>query len=1024
MLREWCPSGVADSAIFKTCSSSGHEVTQSSINRVTFCRENSAVAANMDKSAIQLASQISRLLKPWSSRFSMASVASRVNKSYWPQNSDCSVFEISKSFLPEDVLSNYNGAFWTPFVKVPCSITSISLPADQFLNFLVSLGHMDSFEKSDSAIQNLLFFPSFSRSISFEELYPYLKCHSHLISNAQLLFFSGLRFDSDNIVSFCSDLKHLTSVSIERCSLKDQVPELLNTLKDTFIEHLSLEGNDFGGVHDEIDDNEFFLSLSNLLKYNKFLRSLNLSYNNFTSEDIENIVTALYESDTILSPESIAPAEKDDTKVNEEDLLLPFSYLFPQVLNVESDSESLSFALEEQQDEEDLSSEDDIEMKDEGVEEEDEQEEEEEEGEEGDNSQISEDGDSLEDSDGVSNQRKATEKLAYMKKKIVHEQRLFFAQEESGRQQIIIDYSNSLRQFLDELRRLYAILETEKQQKIEAYCKLRSGWSRLNCLNLRGNNFGDRGARAIKRILKDEITLLDEEMDSIQDKLKEKFLASLQDLQKSRKSTLVSEFAERRHLMNEFTRLKSALLLPPLAEKTDEEVKMNDDNDNNDNNALEVVMLNAEDTLSNEESRDLEMLEDELAEDFDWEMEVSNITIPVLPTKSGMNSIKFLDVSSCGISSNGLKAIASSLVHNKVLTTLILRNNAIDRPPRRSAQFATNAEIQNASTTEGCDSLVGSGFMAFVDMLRINQSLTNIDLGYCQLQRESIIHLACVIRENKVLSALNLEGNPQGFSRRVGARENSLLTLLCSIEQSGSLDILNLSNNDLDDSLWGEEICALANVITRLTSLHLRNVGLNGDHLMRLVAAIGSRSCALRVLDLARNHFRSEDGPHIGSFMNLCKDITKLNLDGNTKLDSTSLFSVLVPLSTSNLSWLSCNGTALNTASAIPSLVVQHLNYLSLSDIEMEDTENLATWVALLAEHGKSIRFLSLWSRHLDMQLSLDLLKEMVKAMHSLLYGDFGVLFRFDTKIDECHALGEMENVFSSRRAELMSTKV
>ena len=573
------------------------------------------------------------------------------------------------------------------------------------------------------------------------------------------------------------------------------------------------------------------------------------------------------------------------------------------------------------------------------------------------------------------------------------------------------------------LKQIFIILETEKQSKNEAYCKARSGWSRLKSLNLRGNIFGDRGARAVKRILKDDIQLGSEELETIRDKLKGKFIALLQDLQESRKSTLVDECIERRKLIDEFVRLKNVQLIS-FSNKQNHQKRSKEDDDDVDNTP-NVGMPNTEgDTLSNEENIDVEMLADEIAEDFDWETEGSNVIIPILPTKVGMNSIEFLDLSSCGISSNGLKAIASSLGQNKVLRTLLLRNNAIDRAPGQSAQLVTNTDARNASPTEGYSPLIASGFVAFADMLQINQTLKNIDLGYCQLQPESIICLACALGKNKVLSALNLEGNPKGFSRSTGTQENSLLTLLCAIEQAGSLDTLNLSNNDLDDSLWGEEICALGNVITRLKSLHLCNVGLNGDHMMRLVSVIGGRSCALRVLNLARNRFVSEDGPHIGAFLNLCDEIKELNLDGNAKLDSDGFFSVLALLRNTSLSWLSCNGTAVDAASAIPSFVVQHLNYLSLSDIEVKSLDALLDFVRLLSEHGSNICFLSLWSRHLDMQLSLDHLKEMVETMRSLLYGDFGVLLRFDANADECRSLEEMENTFSSRRVTLMSRKL
>ncbi|CCW70546.1 unnamed protein product [Phytomonas sp. Hart1] len=474
--------------------------------------------------------------------------------------------------------------------------------------------------------------------------------------------------------------------------------------------------------------------------------------------------------------------------------------------------------------------------------------------------------------------------------------------------------------------------------------------------------------------------------------------------------------------MHEFIRLKNVKLSPTSTKQTDQDAsKMNSDDEDN---APEMGMFNAEDsTMDNMENQDAEMFENELTEDLDCEMESSNITIPILPTKAGMNSITFLDLSSCGISSTGLGDIASSLEQNKVLTTLILRNNAIDKPLRRSTQIVTHTDTLNASA-EVSNSSIASGFLTFANMLRINQTLKNIDLGHCQLQRKSIICLAGALKENKVLSALNLEGNPKAFSWSTGTQENSLLTLLCSIEQSYSLNILNLSNNDLEESLSGEEIYALANIITRLTTLHLCNVGLNGDHIMRLIAAIGDRSCALCVLKLARNRFVSEDGQHIGAFLNLCNNIKELNLDGNTKLDSDGLFSVLASLPNCSLSWLSCNGTAVVAASAIPSFVMQHLTYLSLSDIEVKSSNDLASWVSLLSECGGKIRFLSLWSRHLDMLLSLDTLKEMVKAMHSLLYGDFGVLLRFDVMEDQFHALEEMENLFSSRRAVSMATKL
>ncbi|CAD2216399.1 Leucine Rich repeat, putative [Angomonas deanei] len=767
-------------------------------------------------------------------------------------------------------------------------------------------------------------------------------------------------------------------MSLVRCNVGPTSVQLLETLREREIEHLNLDGNDLGLPEYE---SEVIEPLADYLKFNKFLLSLNLSFNNLSVETVTSLIDALCESDTVLRPDDLPQEEEEEIPIE-------------QLLD-EAEAEEGEPSEEEEEELE--------------VDEEGEPEETQEEGEAEEEEAEEKEEKSEEESDDEDAEEKLQEQARLAQEKLDKQYaRLFrslMKEEAKARKASEREYRHATAKVADYLTVIRAQKQADKEKKIAEFCARRSGWSRLQYVLLRGNNVGDRGAASLARLLQNTVDLNEDEVNQIDEQLREKINQLIAQLVEERGKTRLSEAKEWQSIQKEH----AAVTDKAESGKDEEEDEYAKD-------APQVVFSNIEGGESDEEGNepDSPLIEAELEG-----IDCSGWSLDIHPIKSGMNSIVYLDLGSCGVGSKGLTALSETLQANKVLTTLILRNNRFNTKFTKTKN--EDGEVEQKEATD----YVSPGFASLVKALGVNGTLAHLDLGYCNLQGSAVQLLASSLSGNSSLVTLCLEGNRLLASPPPDPTAESgscLKNLLESITQSG-IQHLNLSSMDLHEMLWQDESELLALLCQQLTSLYLNNTGISGGQLNRVYLS-ATESFTLQVLHLSRNQFVSEDdGQGVGLFLSQCVELSELCLDDHPKLSSRAVHEMFQN-APNCLSRLSCNRVGLSSAfvdsrPVFSADVLGNLSYLSLSDIDISSEAQLREWSDCIRSASSRLNVLSLWSRKINMEECLGTCIPLVNGLATLLYADFGVLLRFDGGQDISDTLGQMELTLTQRRLSL-----
>ncbi|EPY35856.1 hypothetical protein STCU_00877 [Strigomonas culicis] len=1019
MKRNWCPS--LDNKLNTRFDASHLGVISDVDNpRQDTPADYGAIAAHSDKSASRVAATVDAFATSSSaSKFSTSVIASKYNKSLWP----ISFHTIPLEYLDDATLKEVDvlalgDTFLGSVVENGESIQRLAIPAEHVARFLYSVVRHEA-SKNEHALsdnlESLLVLPSVSTSVSSDAVFDSFLGNTNLARRLETLVLSGILCDEEEpITKFLSMYKRLRELSLIRCSLGATAAPVLELMKNGELEHVNLEGNDLGLSENEEGVREV---LCEFLQRNKFLLSLNVAHNNFSADAVEAFMTALATSDTTLSPEDL-PAEPEEEPRPIEDYLVSFA-------DEEGEEEEEEAAEEDEEIETSDAKADDDDEEEEEEEEENEEEEEEAEEEEAEEEEEDEADEEDEEDEEKEKRKKATRKdkprplsKAEKKRELRKRQRFNARQvralvkEESKVRRVVVNqYAADTRTVAGYMDVIRQTVQDEKKRAVAAFCARRSGWSTMKYLILRSNHVGDKGAAAVALMLRHEVSLEEEEVARIDASLREKTGVLLEALQAQRGKSMSEERKERKRLEQMLADVVAAAYKASAIEAKE----LDEDDDEYSRDAPQVLMTN----MDEEEAKAAEADEEELEieEPPEFELDTSEWTLNIHPLKSGMNSLLYLDLGSCDIGGKGIKSLATSLRDNKVLESIILRNNRFGV----SFQKVTVEDDDNtAERRVEVPNFVSPGFIAFTEMLAVNSTLLHLDLGYCSLQPASIHLLAAALCQNKTLVTLCLEGNRIGQTVPVetegdDADPSCLLDLLAGVSAS-AIQHLNLSHNELERILWQEEIDALASVARGVSSLYLNGVGLTGDHVDKWVEALGGEASSIHVLHMARNAFQTEvDGDALGRLFSICPALEELCLDDHGKLSSKAVCRALAHVPPS-LTSISLNRVGIS--GVLDTVSLETLEYLSLSDIAIHSSDQLAAWVKYIGEQCNDLKYLSLWSRHLQMQAMLDTCCTLATTLETLQYADFGVMLRFDQQQDTLNALGKMERQFLSRRIE------
>lgn len=1081
----------------------------------------SAAAADCAVGTSKFVSSLRERLSSASPRFSACVVTSRQNKLFWPKVNLQNLDGVEENEPSPSALFFANQFFFENLSphRVLCSVT---LPCDQATKFLDNLAREEAKKKFyffSDYVDSITLLPSVSRFVSLSDVSASISNNYRLTANIKSFSLSSASASNneDGITSFIQKGKKLECLSLSNCSLRRVASNLLLEIQKTSIATLNLQGNDLGIEDDMTED--IIAALADLLKYNKFLLKLDLSYNHFTPKQLRILLNAFASSDTTLVPDDLPP-EPEEEIIPIEDYVKRHLFLGGTESGSERDENDDEEDVEEDEEPPPVNGEpdeDDEHRRNSSDEEEDAEEDEE-------DNESSKSGGDNEDSNDVGNEDEDEEKEPKTDPQIAKKLKVLFSklfrEEEKARKGVISEYLRELLNVAQErIGGIRERKEIETQERVEQFCKRRSGWSQLEELNLRGNRLGDIGAIGIALILRDEVPLTSDEVEKIETTLREKNDVLLNALTKDRETTKVEEmkafksilleekrerqgFLQQERIasgskeMNSSFGVRSSETRKSQVRRTSSIVFTNMDDKGEEDHSLappeedeEEEEVRTADEGAEKEEVDGEDEGEDVAAERETELEEREPwSFAVRPTKKGLNSIRVLDLGGCEIGSRGLKKISVSLESNKKLDTLILRNNTKFAVLLQSVEgIEADDEEEEASSIEKkveVPHYISPGFESFSSMLKGNKFLKHLDLGFCQLSPDSITVLSSALKENSTLEYLNLEGNrigePLGTSQGSqdiretrktngspnkrgdlllassggvpveetpsGAGENEnllpnrnfscLLQLLQALRLGGSIKHLFLNQMDLSQSFQKDEAIALGELSCKqLISLQLNAVGFTATHMTLWYEALeeqGVEITSLRSLQLERNEFAgTADGEVIGQVVGrLNSSLVDISLESNHKLSSSGVAAVaaaLCPLSSSSpvLRSFNANHTGISSfcladgSAVIPARLLSSLRYLSLADMSCGTVEELVGWITYLQSHAVELLYLSMWSRHLDMEVHLEPFSPLIDALQELLYIDFGVLLRFDVQpADVMDTLGSIERRLTARRLQ------
>ncbi|KAG5470441.1 hypothetical protein LSCM1_01685 [Leishmania martiniquensis] len=1039
--RSWCPSSnshflVVSSPSSKTVGPWAHG--DDARGDFLSAKRGASVAANNSVSANRVAGALMASFQRRFHRFDPAIVCSNVNRSLWPRQFGVALPFPEDSALTGDetVCLDLAAIGLTRMSASKLAITSDAL--DAFLSLLARRSGGGEELSDPDSVAKLVVLPSLDTVASLSEIVDSLMSSKAVMEQLSGLVVCGASAASaeNALAEFLVAAPKLEELSLVGCALANSATELMEAVNTSEIKRLNFERSNLGIGSEDADREGITASFCNTVKMNKFLTSLNLANANLDPTFVVSLISAIVESDTKLLPEELDEDAEEATGWSLEGRL---EDVF--VSEVDPDDSNTALTEDEGASDDDAdatlppdSSESDRSQYDASENEREEGETESDDEEDGSEEEEEEDADQKSEaqrqreSKGKQEWQAQQKRVQQLLKELVHS-------EVQERSRLAHEYCRELQNVITAINVPLANRRAfERQQKKEAYCSRRSGWSRLETLVLRGNQVGDRGCKQLACALRDEVPLSEDEVAQRQESigaLRDEFSESLG----AARSAVVR--GEKRAWRALLRKARSDTLALTNAHRTSISAALSDPDEEDEyaKEAPPVLLTNVERPPSSGSLDEGPMSDSDCDDDTpsglapeeqkEWQEWITQALphTPVALTKKGIDTICVVDLGSCSISRKGIQALAGVLKTNSVLETLCLRHNPIGScaPMKKHAQLEDGVAISPE-------------FAEFAEMLSANRALRHLDIGYCHLSPDDVRAVAEALRQNTSVVTLNLEGNHLGIDEAYEQQKHAhsyLCELWLTAARPGSaLRNLNMDHNDVTACLWQEEVAALAAVCGQLTSLSLSHVGLQLRHLQAWSEALppmnASYSPTVRILHLARNELSSEaDGAALGLLLQHFTLLEELSVEENPLLGSSAMAAALEYLPVT-MRRLNCTATGLTTPYAgaaqnpvLPAAVAEQLTCLLLGDIEAPTVTALSEWVDFVkTTAAPSLQFLSLWARGMAGREAdvVPLLLDLVKACPSLLHVDSGFQPQFHASTFASNFFEQMERLLFPRR--------
>ena len=316
-------------------------------------------------------------------------------------------------------------------------------------------------------------------------------------------------------------------------------------------------------------------------------------------------------------------------------------------------------------------------------------------------------------------------------------------------------------------------------------------------------------------------------------------------------------------------------------------------------------------------------------------MHNSNLKLSVIILSEALTTIstlKVLDLKSNGLTEEAGESLASVIINNVALETLILDNNSL-----------------------------GVGALKIAKALQNIKSLRLLGLSNNNLPKEIVHELSTAIKSNSYLEVLTISSNDLRCSA---------IIILQALSNITSLKGLDISNNHIGD----KSSEALASVVidnTRVEKLLLSDNNL-GDGILEVAKAL-QHITSLRLLDLGKNNMPKEVSGELALAIKSNGHLEKLSLNNNN-LESSAI-AILQALSTiSTLKFLAINGNQITkeAGEALASVVINNtqIEVLHLSDNYLGDG---IIEIAKALQHITSLRSLDLSNNNMPKEASGEL---------------------------------------------------
>ncbi|XP_072307423.1 leucine-rich repeat-containing protein 34 [Eucyclogobius newberryi] len=236
-----------------------------------------------------------------------------------------------------------------------------------------------------------------------------------------------------------------------------------------------------------------------------------------------------------------------------------------------------------------------------------------------------------------------------------------------------------------------------------------------------------------------------------------------------------------------------------------------------------------------------------------------------------------LDLSYNNITDKGVKHLAELLQGENSLRSLDLTFNDIGESGAQLLSQSLQSNTTLLSLTLSGNKVKNVGAMRLADLLQVNHALQELRLEHCDLDTQSVIAFAIVLKSNRTLLSLDIS-RPLLF----GHQEEWAVHFSQMLAVNRSLQELHLGAMGIMSS--GIERLSKALLFNHsLKYLNLRGNRVTRDDVLPLVDALVRKDSALEVLDLTANQVEDEGAEYLsGALASPNCSLKELSLSSNS----------------------------------------------------------------------------------------------------------------------------------------------